>query len=66
MKGAASQTWVIERSVSDPSIQNMISSAANGLGDRLSASDVIAPAKLDTAMPARMMSSELPRPPASA
>ena len=44
----------------------MISSAAKGLGERFSASDVIAPAKLDTATPARMMVSTLPRRPASA
>ena len=66
MNGAASQTWVIERSVSEPSIQNMISNAAKGLGDRLSASEVMAPARLETATPARMMVSVLPRPPASA
>ena len=49
MKGAASQTCTLDRSSSDPSSQNTISATAKGLGERLIASDVAAPARLPTA-----------------
>src|SRR5690606_5990818 len=52
IKGPASHTCVIERSFSEPSIQNRISIAANGFGDRLSTSVAIAPANDVTATPA--------------
>ena len=54
ISGAASQTCTKLRSVSEPISQNMISVEANGFGDKLSASEVNAPATLDTATPARI------------
>src|SRR5690606_21895064 len=54
MNGPASHTCVMDLSVSEPSIQNRISVAAKGLGDRLSTNVDAAPAKADTATPARM------------
>ena len=52
MKGAASHTCTMERSSNEPSSQNTISVTAKGLGDRLMASDVPAPARLPMARPA--------------
>ena len=52
MKGRASSTWTMERSSKEPSSQNTISVTAKGLGERLMASDVPAPARLPTASPA--------------
>ena len=66
MNGAASPTCTRLRSVSEPSIQNTISTAANGLGDRLRASEVRAPARLEIATPARMSVTGPLRLPASA
>src|SRR5690606_37357373 len=60
MNGPASHTCVMDLSVSEPSIQNRISVAAKGLGDRLSTNVDAAPAKADTATPARMRVSVLP------
>ena len=65
MNGPASQTCVMLRSASEPSSQNTISTAANGLGDRLSASEISAVATLDTATPARISVRAPPRSPAS-
>jgi hypothetical protein len=64
MKGAAIQTWVMERSWSEPIIQKTISDTAKGLGERLSASEVSAPASALIAMPARMSVSDEPLGPA--
>ena len=65
MKGAASCTCSQERSESEPIIQNMISVAAKGLGDRFSASAVSAPHSAESATPARISVSAPPRAPAS-
>ena len=51
MNGSASTTWRKLRSSSEPSSQNAISSAANGLGARFIASAVAAPARLEIARP---------------
>ena len=56
---------LIERSASDPIIQNTISFAAKGLGDRFSTSDVSAPASAEMAIPARISDKAPPRGPAS-
>ena len=52
MKGSASSTCIMERSSKEPSSQKTISVTAKGLGERLMASDVPAPARLPTASPA--------------
>ena len=54
MKGSASMTWRKLRSSSEPSSQNAISSATNGLEDRFITSAVAAPARLEIASPARI------------
>ncbi len=66
MKGAASQTWTIERSSNEPSSQNTISVTAKGLGERLMASDVPAPARLPMARPARTSTTMVALRPATA
>ncbi len=65
MNGSASTTWRKLRSSSEPSSQNAISSAANGLGARFIVSAVAAPARLEMARPARMRSSRLALRPAT-
>ncbi len=65
MKGSAINTWRIERSSSEPNSQKAISSAANGLGARLSISAVPAAASEDMAKPARIRTSRLERGPAT-
>ena len=52
MQGTASATWCMSRSDSEPSSQFMMSMAAKGLGDRLSARLMPAPASVPTAIPA--------------
>ena len=54
MKGRAVQTSVINRSVSAPINQFMISLAANGLGAMLMTKAVSAPASVESTMPPRM------------
>jgi hypothetical protein len=54
MNGTISQNCAMLLSVIEPSIQNTISSDANGFGETDSASDVSAPHRLDTATPARI------------
>ena len=64
MKGAASQTWSIDRSASEPIIQYTISIAAKGLGDRFKTRLVKAAAKAEIATPARISAKAPPRGPA--
>ena len=61
----ASHTCSKDLSARDPINQNTISEVAYGFGDRLRASDVNAPAKALTAIPARISVKELPRGPAN-
>ena len=64
-KGKASHTCSKDLSARDPINQNTISEVAYGFGDRLRASDVNAPAKALTAIPAKISVKELPRGPAN-
>ena len=64
-KGNASHTCSKDLSARDPINQNTISEVAYGFGDRLRASDVNAPAKALTAIPASISVKELPRGPAN-
>src|SRR3546814_1483280 len=59
MHGSAIQRGSNERSSSEPSSQVMISMAAKGLGARLSASEMPAPASVLMAIPARISPSGL-------
>ena len=54
MNGSASTTWRKLRSSSEPSSQNAISSTTNGLLDRFMTSAVAAPARLESASPAKI------------
>ena len=53
-KGTTSSTWLMVRSSTEPSIQNVISIAANGLDERFNASEIAAPESVPMAMPPRM------------
>ena len=64
-KVTASHTCSKDLSARDPINQNTISEVAYGFGDRLRASDVNAPAKALTAIPASISVKELPRGPAN-
>jgi hypothetical protein len=65
MQGSAIHTWLAERFSMLPISQLMISIAAKGLAERLSARLMPAPASVETATPAKIIVSGLSEAPVS-